>query len=143
MGLRLMQSMSPTALERLGWRTITLRHGGLFDERFEDAFHVYAMLPPAPRRGAGWGPQPVAGHATTSTGRDVFVGENSDLLWRALTETDYYGRSPLKAAMFWEMPTVLRQEMIVAAALYDNTAEKPVNDRPVRRYRSRRPCDAC
>ena len=120
-GLRLLQSMAPDA----GWsttlaaRTIPKYVVELLDSRFEDTFRVYMKLPRPPwGDGVEWGPQPTAGHATTIDGYDMFVGEHNDLVWRALTETDAHGLSPLKAALwYWEMPVGDRVEMIAAARL--------------------------
>ena len=65
---------------------------------------------------------PEPGYATLADGGEVFVGENGDLLWRALTETTLSGLSPLKAGLRrWEQSNI-EKEMIVAAAVYDETA---------------------
>ena len=122
--LRLLQSMAPDT----GWNTTLAGHplpdgaANLLKARFNDAVSVYNRLPQPPwDDGVPWGPQEVAGHATNQHGRDVFVGENSDLLWRVLTGTDHYGRSPLKQGL---LTTGWRSnDMTVAAALYDETAQ--------------------
>ena len=92
-----------------------------------EMLELYQRLPRPPWEpdGVPWGPQPVAGHATTINGDDSFVGEHGDLLWRALTETDHNGLSPLKATITmlpgatWAENT----ELLCAAALYDDTAQ--------------------
>ena len=132
-GLRLVQSMNPAD----GWNAKFGGHTLRFVDRllyrgFVDVYAAYNQLPKPPWEpdGVPWGPQEVAGYAT-GTGGDVFVGENGDLLWRALTETDYHGMSPLKEVLA-ESNTkrtsryVSRRstDMIVAAALYDETAEQ-------------------
>ena len=126
-GLRLLQSMAPPSPDwhtLLGGRSIPISVIGLLDERFADTFNAYRQLPPPPWEpdGAPWGPQTVAGHATNQAGQEVFVGEHGDLIWRALTETDHHGRSPLKAALLWDTTTGAHTDMVAAAALYDETA---------------------
>ena len=49
----------------------------------------------------------------------------ADLLWRALTETDHFGWSPLRQEVRWcGSAKRLDQDVIVAAALYDETAQR-------------------
>ena len=131
--VRFLQSMTNRS-ER--WRTHfggTVIPGGvnvLMRERFEQAFSVYKCLRRPPwTHGMPWGQQDVAGHATTMYDDPMFVGENSDLLWRALTETDHYGMSPLKAGVCnvrnlrqHQHRRLWTNEMVAAAALYDDTA---------------------
>ena len=95
---------------------------------FNAAARAYAGLPRPPweKSHALWGALP-DGYATTSAGEAVFVGENGDLLWRVLTETDHYGWSPLKQEVRWRGGTnQLDGDVIVAAALYDETAAQQV-----------------
>ena len=116
-GLRLRQSMTDTTPE----------HPTNYLSRYSaEVLTVYQQLPQPPwdettPLGGQWGPQPIAGHATNRDGDDVFVGEHNDLLWRALTESDHYGWSPLKAAVLRGAKS--HTEMIAAAALYDDTAQ--------------------
>ena len=133
-GLRMLQSMAPpgryweTKLGgyNLGWLD---DRRGLLRDRFEEVCDVYNMLhqPPwdtthLPKTPAG--PQPVAGHATTVDGDDfVFVGEHGDLLWRVLTETTHDGMSPLKEWLCRCDSSLTRMNVVVAAVLYDETAE--------------------
>ena len=142
-GLRLIQSMTPST----GWDTM---FGGnwltnqlpMFRGCFDETLRVYRVLAQPPWTDTEpWGPQPVAGHATTSEGDDVFVGEHADLLWRALTETDYYGLSPLKAGGSVSTDAAAA-DLIAGAVLYDQTAatqlthglfDRAVNSRTVRR----------
>ena len=86
-GLRLIQSMNdperlPTLL--LGAHSIQVDDALLLD-RFYTTVGVYKQLqrPPWEPGGVPWGPQPVAGHATTVDDVAVFVGEHGDLVWRA------------------------------------------------------------
>ena len=77
------------------------------------------------------GPQEVAGHANMhQSSRPVcFVGENNDLMWRALTETTLHGWSPLKTAI--TDPRVLSlhaKDMVAAAVLYDETVENQLTN---------------
>ena len=51
----------------------------------------------------------------------MFVGENGDLLWRAVTETDHHGWSPLKETLS-ESYRVAGWWLPVTAALHDETA---------------------
>ena len=131
--LRLIQSM--TAGTSRHWETwLTARRlpreaPKLLTDIADRILCEYDLLPQPPwQDGVPWGPQPVAGNATTKTGNGMFVGEQSDLIWRALTESDYYGRSPLKAALMarrWEPKldgSKVAGELITAAALYDQQA---------------------
>ena len=121
-GLRLLQSMAPDD----GWRT---RLGGInipTETRmllyccYVNAAREYSTLPKPPwYDGVAWKVQTVAGHAVNGWGDRCFVGEHGDLVWRALTETDRYGRSPLKEAL---VRGVADNNLAVAAALYDETA---------------------
>ena len=136
-GLRLLQSMAPAD----GWVTklggYAMPHGisVLLRHRFDDIVHTYMSLHRPPwgdtsPPGVPWGPQLVAGHAATLYGESVFVGEHSDLMWRALTETTQRGRSPLKEGLRQKLNDRLVRdvnkrefrELVVAAALYDDTA---------------------
>ena len=132
-GLRLLQSMAPTQ----GWSS---KLGGfwlphdvprLLTNCFAVVCNNYNRLPQPPWTDPPvppWGPQPVAGHATDRNGEPVFVGEHSDLLWRALTEPDYHGATPLKHGIMegWDRRLVsdLAAELFCVAALYDETAAK-------------------
>ena len=134
-GLRLIQSTAPKQSHgsKLGGHDINTRVDAMLRDRFAEAAFLYGSLPRPPWEpdGVAWGPQTVAGHATDRYGNEVFVGENGDLLWRALTETDYYGRSPLKQALvngdlttdWFKMDFGAETAMIVDAAVYDKTAE--------------------
>ena len=126
-GLRLLQSMAPAE----GWRT---KLGGyklpgdapmLLSFCFHDTLVMYVGLPQPPWEpdGVAWGPQPTAGHATNSDGHDMFVGENGDLVWKALTETDRYGWSPLTETLRRGDISRRGKELVVVAALYDETAQ--------------------
>ena len=124
-GLRLVQSMAPAnhAL-RFGGYQIPDRVTGLLCDKFKEIACVYAWLPKPPwdETTPAWGPQEVAGHAVDVYGEDIFVGENGDLLWRALTETDHYGRSPLTETLDHpDLPT--SPDLFVAAMLHDECAE--------------------
>ena len=124
-GLRLLQSMAPAEgwETKLGDYTVPSDIRGLHRDCFVDAAQAYKNLPKPPwADGVPWGPQPVAGHATNSDGGDVFVGEHGDLLWRALTETDHNGLSPLKAGATGSVTTYVTRHLIAAAVLYDETA---------------------
>ena len=119
-GLRLIESMAPAT----GWNTKLggywlKRNNMLLWEGYQAVTRVYNRLPQPPwADGAPWGPQEVAGHATTIDGEPIFVGEQGDLLWRALTETDHRGMSPLKEGLV----STASSEMFAAAVLYDETA---------------------
>ena len=127
-GLRMLQSMAPTT----GWVTsfggcvLPRMSFAVLQHLFDDVLEVYERLlqPPWEPDGVAWGPQPVAGHATTIDGAPMFVGEHSDLLWRALTETDGHGMSPLKHALISTHGDnhPAKQRMLVAAVLHDDTA---------------------
>ena len=128
-GLRLIQAMAPGNDWNIKFGGHTLRFvDRLLIDRFHNAVGVYKKLPRPPwDDGVPWGPQTVAGHATGDNGEDIFVGEHGDLLWRALTETDHYGMSALKQST--QIPdhrgvVPFKTAMIVAAVLYDETAEQ-------------------
>ena len=143
-GFRLIESMQPTTGggTNFGGYSIPDPMGIVPHDRFNDICDVYAKLqrPPWEDPAMPWGAQPVAGHATTINSEDCFVGEKGDLLWRALTETDLSGLSPLKMRLVDPdvagEPAVrldgvnippsfsLTNEMITAAGLYDNTAQR-------------------
>ena len=127
-GLRLLQSMAPSE----GWSTtlggyqIPRMSNRMLYEHFIDTHRVYQRLVQPPWHytdppDTPWGPQTVAGHATNLGGHYMFVGENSDLLWRALTETDQGGSSPLKQGIVQGIAR-RSKDMIAAAALHDETA---------------------
>ena len=129
-GLRLIQSMTPGGSWNTRFGGKNLPHFGmdLLGDRYRSVARVCGGLRQPPwddtdPPGVQWGPQVVAGYATTTSGDVVFVGEHGDLPWRALTETDYYGRSPLKhgLAQRRRLP-VDERTLIVAAVLYDETA---------------------
>ena len=132
-GLRLIESMAPSD----GWET---KLGGwyipnnsdlLLSACFDIVFDVYGSLPRPPWDDTTpprvpWGARH-DGYATTSDGTNMFVGEQGDLLWRALTETDNNGRSPLKARLRrygYRTLTGDAKDMVVAAVLYDDTAAR-------------------
>ena len=103
----------------------------LLHDCFNRAADVYARLPRPPwPDGVPWGSQEVAGHAVTDGGGDCFVGADGDLLWNAATETVQNGQSPLKVGVLMShIPHTDSEEVnefVVAAALYDETAEKQV-----------------
>ena len=133
-GLALLQSMAPAQgwVTKLGGYDIPKNMRELLKKCSLDTLVMYNSLPKPPwddtdPSGMPWGPQPVAGHANIhlDSGRACFVGEHGDLLWRALTETDYYGRSPLKETLREQYDTARSvKHMIVAAALYDDTAQQ-------------------
>ena len=123
-GLRLLQSITDTPLPSFDLRSDV---NSFLRERFDDVLAVYKHLPKPPWNdtkpaGVPWGSQPIAGHATIDDGKAMFVGENSDLLWRALTEPTHNAMSPLKAAVMSYPYAPWHTEMIVAAALHDETA---------------------
>ena len=135
--LRLLQSMTNGSKRwhtTLGGSPIPTGTYGLMLSRFKDVLGVYQKLPKPPwddttPPGLPWGPQLVAGHASLHTWNggareSMFVGENNDLLWRALTETDNDGLSPLKAGLGVGGFSQWSRHMIVAAALYNETAER-------------------
>ena len=127
--VRLLQSM---AGQYTDWETklggYLIPHGVplLLLDRYGDVLDVYKTLPQPPWDDAErpWGPQRVAFCAVDQHGDDCFVGENGDLLWRALTETDHHGLSPLKNG--GREPSRESYEMFAAAALYDKTAETQI-----------------
>ena len=132
--LRLLQSMTNGSKQwrtALGGRRIPGDVVQLTYSCFDAALAVYKILPQPPwDDDVPWGAQAVAGHATSKQGDDVFVGEHNDLLWRALTETQHggrlHGRSPLKQAVYTSSRSVDRNDLIVAAALYDTTAAQQI-----------------
>ena len=130
-GVRLVQSMAPADGQKttLGNYQIPRDVPKLLQTRLWDVFSVYDRLFQPPWTdtnppGVPWGFQVVAGAATNRDGRSVFIGEHSDLVWRALTETDHYGRSPLKTGLIELAIAPGVERMVVAAVLYDNTAER-------------------
>ena len=145
-GARLLQSMAP----QTGWST---ELGGydlptgiqrLLSHCFETTEQVYQRLRQPPwGDDVAWGPQHVAGHAITSGYTDMFVGTHGDLLWRALTETDLYGRSALnqKLRERFALSSPATKEMIAAAALHDETVRHQLThglfDGAVKRQRLR------
>ena len=127
-GLRLIESMRPPDARdtTLGKYAIPADTRTLLASCFYDTYDMYGRLPRPPWDNSGgvpWGPQPIAGHAVDAGGYDIFVGEHGDLLWRALTETAASGLSPIKEA-FGRFGSPLMSDMVCAAALYDETAEK-------------------
>ena len=121
----LLQSMAPAK----GWYTtlgdyvIPDRVHELLNQCFDDTHRAYMrLLRPPWEDSVPWGAQPVAGHATTDHNETMFVGENGDLLWRALTEPELSGLSPLKVGIVEKIGGLWVREMVVAAALYDDTA---------------------
>ena len=149
-GLRLLQSMLPPGWSTVLDGYSTYGDTELLRDCYGDAQLAYRTLPQPPWEnttlsGVPWGSQDPAGHAQTASG-EVFVGEHSDLLWRVLTEPDRHGMSPMKARLgdgktFWRstkpMPEAhrgleedhlgwlaLNVEIVSAAALYDETAER-------------------
>ena len=130
-GLRLLQSMAPANVwkTKLGGYVIPLGIRRLLADSFSDVSRVYNLLrqplwgdPEQPA--TPWGSQAVAGHATTNTGNEIFVGEHGNLLWRAVTETTKGGLSPLKVGIIGSIGSIWVREMVAAAALYDKTAEQ-------------------
>ena len=127
-GLRLIQSMAPKSTSwatELGGYDIPKNTSALLMSCFNDTDFVYQTLLHRPPLGDGedWGPQEVAGHATTNTAA-VFVGEHGDLLWRALAENDLHGMSPLKTVLTQPQTFTTTNHLIAAAVLYDETAEQ-------------------
>ena len=128
-GLRVVLSTAPSTgwTTKLGGYKIPSQTNQLLTDRFMDVYKTYETLPQPPWDTAPpsvpWGSQTVAGHATNHAGDEVFVGENSDLMWRALTETTSDGLSPLKQGLKVVDPGQF-YEMICAAALYDGTANR-------------------
>ena len=134
-GLRLIESMKPSLTGDL-WTDAMF--GGewlvnqtqLFRTCFDITGRVYERLHQPPwGYTVPWGPQPVAGHATTTDGEHVFVGEHGDLLWRALTETNNAGWSPLKEGVESQgaggrdtLSGTPPGDMVCASALYDEQA---------------------
>ena len=51
----------------------------------------------------------------------MFVGEQGDLLWRALTEPARGGLSPLKQGLINDNVVYTAKDMVAAGALYDET----------------------
>ena len=133
-GLRLIQSMAPAEgwETKLGGHTIPLFTQSLLSDCFTTVDRTYRLLRRPPwDDDVEWGPQLVAGHATNRGGDGavairVFVGEQGDLVWRALTETDNYGMSPLTGSVCqrFDVLNPASKDMIVAAVLYDETAEQ-------------------
>ena len=130
-GLRLIQSAAPDQAQNTTFGGAQLpNRSRLFNDCFGTVLRVYRVLPQPPwyptDAPTPWGPQPEAGHATDTDGYDMFVGEHGDLLWRALTETDRTGMSLLNSQLE-EQRVVDRHacgDMVVAAALYDETAQR-------------------
>ena len=126
-GLRLVQSMAPADGGSLTFGGFQLRSGAerILLRCFEDAATMYEHLRRGFRTdGPPWDPQPPTGYAATGRRAEVFVGEHGDLLWRALTETDLHGRSPLKETLMWKLGARndSRREIIAAAMLHDECA---------------------
>ena len=127
-GLALLQSMAgdlPGWSTELSGKEVPHNTPGLMLDCFFDVSEVYHRLTKPPWQDSA------AGYATTNDGYDVFVGENGDLVWRALTETDHYGSSPLKHAVAeWgvkadhDLITSADHGMITAAVLHDETAQQ-------------------
>ena len=130
-GLRVLQSLAPSTGDvhtMFAGRAIPISVQHLLNDCFENTLRTYRTLPQPPWTdtdppGTPWGAQLTAGYATNTSRDVVFVGEHGDLVWRALTETDLYGRSPLKKSVLWATDDADRREMIVAAGLYDETAQ--------------------
>ena len=125
-GLRLLQSMmsNPETGFVFGGTGIPVGLDGLLRARFNNVSREYHLLSPPPwDNSAPWGSQQVGGYVTNHGGQDVFVGENRDLIWRALTETDHHGRSPLKAQLIDGDFLYGTAAFVTAAVLYDETAE--------------------
>ena len=128
-GLRVLQSVAPQKdwNTKLGGFKLPSEVDDLLCARFDNIVDTYHSLPRPPWNetdppGTPWGPQPVAGQATNRWDQNVFVGENSDLLWRALTEPVRGGMSPLKAGLVKSKDRYTIKDMVTAAALYDETA---------------------
>ena len=125
-GLRLLQSMAPVDGGSLTFGGHQLRSGAerILLRCFEDAATMYEHLRRGFTQGPDWGPQTPTGYVTTGRREEVFVGEHGDLLWRAITETDLHGRSPLKQTLMWELGARndSRKEMVAAAMLHDECA---------------------
>ena len=125
-GVRLLQTMAPAGRWKttLGGYIVPLEIHRLMSDSFNDISRVYDGLPQPPWDHTPWGPQPVAGCAAGKFADEprVFVGEHTDLIWRALTETDHGGMSPLKEG-------VLRYGspgLVTAAVLYDTKAQQQI-----------------
>ena len=126
-GLRLLQSMAPAE----GWDTklaglmLPWRTRDLLWECFSTARRVCEMLPQPPWGDAEpWGQQRTAGHTEHRSGNELFVGENGDLIWKALTETDYNGWSPAKEALCCNGESLSVRQIVAGAVLYDETAQQ-------------------
>ena len=132
-GVRLIESMRGDIVEHPGFVVGGYDLPGDINDwlyaRYVDVYRIYKSLSQPPwdttnPAGVPWGPQTVAGNATNIAGVAVFVGEHSDLIWRALTETTLDGWTPLKAGIKKGVNPGIYQQLIVAAALYDETAER-------------------
>ena len=125
-GLRLLQSMAghnPRWWTKFGGHRLPDINNELLGACFRDVYKMYEPMPRPPWDDQGpWSPVSAAGHVTDKYGYDLFVGAHGDLGWRALTETDHHGLSPLKADVRSDNALLHRAEMITAAALYDETA---------------------
>ena len=161
-GLRLLQSLAPDEdwSTTFGGYQIPADDTQMLRDCVINVADVYDRLTRRPPWGDGvpWEAQEIAGHAKIRSGlfdagpggQPMFVGENGDLLWRALTETDHYGQSPLKQALqLLHTHPPSYTTMAAAAALYDETAEqqlttglfdgmKPSNLETTRRVDARR-----
>ena len=122
-GLKLLQSMRPN-------RALSTRFGGyripvdvplLLYARFDDLISLYRTLPDPPWNNAVFNAED--GYATDSHGDKVFVGEQGDLVWRALTEQDNDGQSPLRYSVAHGRVLDTQRDIVAAAMLHDKQAE--------------------
>ena len=129
--LRFVQSMMPQPgmpcwLDIGGWR-IPAGTYGFLQERVHDVRSVFSTLP----RNV-WS---TGGDGFVTDSDTVFVGPGGDLLWRALTETDFYGQSPLMSVLRQDSGSLSRSEslrrgsakvMVAAGVLCDSVMRQQV-----------------
>ena len=122
-GLRLLQSMRPNrALSTIfGGYQIPADAEPLLYARFDDLISLFRTLPEPPWNNAVFDAED--GYATDVHGNEVFVGEHADLLWRALTEQDNDGQSPLRYGVAHGTILDAQRVMVAAAVLHDKQAE--------------------
>ena len=134
-GLRLIESSAPAEgwATKLGGYNIPARRRGLLSDCFSTAAGVYRWLPPPPWDDADpvgvvpWRWETIWGDRSVSAGHGpgCFVGDHGDLVWRALTETNLSGLSPLKNKLRDGYDgTQADWDMIATAVLYDDVAAR-------------------
>ena len=100
----------------LGGHSIPVGSWRMLTKCFEDTFDAWKLL----------NPPPLNTNENTQGDDHLFVGEHSDLVWRALTETNHTGLSPLKTTLRerFGIEEDTRKTFVAEAALYDEQAEQ-------------------